>query len=304
MDPELESTFEIIPPKSHGRKKKDDKQEVNDMEIIGDSNGSDPDSRRIELIKRAQRHQKKRGFDHEKLIFEFLAVFGFTSAMMILCLSDMVQVTFIKHPQKPKENVEKPVMFDFNTEDTFNKRVNDFMTEVKMNGRGANRPKRKLEDSALFYILSENQPIEIAFRREWVADPSFFDGVDRFIRGMEWENTFEEDLFVRGVPNFDFEFELEEMTLQTTLNDKNYNRKFLNLGRKEMIGKQHSVEYFVSGRTLIRLEKMNGKEVARTEYFLKLGDLYVYDKRGDLECTRVYYAPVIDEAVYKRVMLK
>uniref|UniRef100_A0A1I7T4Q9 Mitochondrial import inner membrane translocase subunit Tim21 n=1 Tax=Caenorhabditis tropicalis TaxID=1561998 RepID=A0A1I7T4Q9_9PELO len=294
MDSDWESSFEFV--SETGATKRKAKQTIEEEPVV------EMKTLGAELSKKAlERERKRKRIDHEKIIFEFLAVLGFATGMMFLCLSDLVDVTFIKNPARMKAaKIEKAGMVGFDAEDTFKSRVMDFMAEVKMNGR-ANRAPKTMEDSALFYVLSEKQPIEVAFRREWIADPSFFEGVDRFVRGMEWENTFEEDLFVRGVPNFDFKFEIEEITLKTTLHDKHFNHKFLNLGRKEMIDKNHSVEYFISSRTLVRLERKHGIEVARTEYFLKLGDLHVYDKRGDLECTRVYYAPVIDDAMFKRV---
>ncbi|UMM17387.1 hypothetical protein L5515_013962 [Caenorhabditis briggsae] len=186
------------------------------------------------------------------------------------------------------------------TDEDFKMSVAEFTANIKTSGR-LNRPIGNFDNAALYYLLSEKQPIEIAFRRQWIPDHEFFEAVEKFVRGMEWENTLEEELFVRGVPNFDRKFQLEEMTLRTIYNHKIYNQKFLNLGTKEMIDKNHSIEYFTSQRTLIRLEKKNGNEVSRTEYFLKLGDLHIFDKRGEFECTRVFYAPTIDKEIKKRM---
>lgn len=207
-----------------------------------------------------------------------------------------------KYLQNPNSQQSKSIgsNIDQMSSEEFQQKVHDYMSEIQRTGRDK-RPSRRFVDSARFYILSEIEPIELALRREWIPDHSFFEGVQEFIRGMEWENTFEEELFVRGVPNFDHDFESEEMTLKTTLDGKNYNNQFLNLGRKEIIGKHHSMEYFISGRTLIRLVKNEGQELSRTEYYLKHGDLHVYDKRGNLDCTRVYRSPTISPMLQSKI---
>lgn len=292
MDSDWESTFEFVSKNGefrnrlNGENREKEKEETAEVKEI---KTNDPFERTKQRITKS-----------EKSLVEMAVIFCFIGTIIIVWLTDMIGITITKDFLKDQPNIMREMIQKAEAEDVLGMTVAEFAIKLKMSVR-ADRKTRSSQHDTLFYLLSEQEPIELAFRREWIADPSLFEGVDEFVHEMNWENTFEEDLFVRGVPNFDHKFEMEEMTLKTTLNNKNYDQKFFNFGRKEMIDKSHSVEYFISQRTLVKLEKKNGVEVSRTEYFLKLGDLYVYDKRGDLECTRVYYAPTIGKELMDKV---
>ncbi|KAF1765770.1 hypothetical protein GCK72_005723 [Caenorhabditis remanei] len=294
MDSDWESTFEIVSESDEIRKRvnveKEEEATVNVKDINDEVTKESSDN--IKTIRRKTKN--------ERVLCEIAAITCFFGTLIIVWLTDIIGLSMTEDFLRDQPNIAKEMMIKTEADKVLQSRVAEFAVKLKMGGRNNRKPRESQEDT-LFYLLSEKEPIELAFRRKWMADPSFFEGVDEFVYGMDWENTFEEDLFVRGVPNFDHQFELEEMTLKTTLLNQNYDQKFFNFGRKEMIDKTYSVEYFVSQRTLVKLEKKNGVEVSRTEYFLKLGDLYVYDKRGNLECTRVYYAPTIGKELMNKV---
>lgn len=292
MDSDTESSFEMVPDGLTVRESKTQKSKM-ETELKSVKNGLHV-KESIDRIEQIMKKKTEKKMSKKQVIFQELVAFTlFTSSLLFICFFDLLEWN------AGDQLLGGARKFDEN----FKMKVAEFIANLKMSGR-LNRPVNTFENAALFYMLSEKQPIEVAFRREWIADGDRFEGVERFVRGMEWENTFEEELFVRGVPNFDHTFELAEMTLKTTMDGKNYNKKFLNLGRKEMIDKTHSIEYFTSQRSLIRMEKKNGKELSRSEYFLKFGDLHVLDRRGDLECTRVYYAPILEKDMKKRLQKK